>query len=527
MPETLKIATRGSELALWQTDFVSKELKDCQVPSSKVILTTKGDTDHRPFQAMGGDGFFTKELERSMLMGDSDIAVHSAKDLPSMVHDELPWMAVGSREESGDILISKKPVTAEMALKIGSSSPRRQAQISGLFPMAQVVPLRGNVPTRIQKVASGEVDAIVLAKAGVKRLGLLQKLPSMGLVSVDLPFVGAPCQGIVGLQYVRTFKDKIELIQNSDLTRIAHAEKQILAFLGGGCHLPLGAQLRYADDNYRLQVFFQEGNSAFEGTFSEPGLGLALRRFMHAFIEPKGTQRVWLAQPLQHCLRPARLLAACGKVPVIWPLLEVAPSWNASDILRTVKDRESFGAVSFSSQFAVQIFMNEFGALFDVPAWLQKRVVLAVGDATAKKLQSYGVQDIHTGAKAHGRSLAEKIESLRIRGRILIPGQRMSMVTKHLRNVSGQIQPLGLYKVKPSHSVLTMTTPLAQPGDQIVLTSPSAAREFVLWCQRQPELKILKVWAFGPSTSKELSFLGVAHKTAPISGSWEELAKVL
>lgn len=537
MHKILQLATRGSELALWQTKLIQEKLKSSGRESELNILTTKGDVDQRPFQNLSGDGFFTKELERSMLLGRSDMAVHSAKDLPSMIHEDLPWVSIGSREESGDVLIARIESgirsfeSAESVMtngfKIGSSSPRRLYQIKNQWPHVEVVSLRGNVPTRVKKVVTGEMDAVVLAKAGLKRLGILNGLNGMGLVAIDLPFVAAPCQGIIGLQHIKELTSEVAKISDPLLTSVAKAEKQILAFLGGGCHLPLGAQFEATGSGFTLNVFFQEKSGTFEGRFEGSTLPLALRKFFHAFVEPRGTSRVWLSQPLQHSLKPARLLSAAGKVPVIWPLLEVVPCWNAKDVQFVEQNKDTFGAVSFSSQFAVQLFLNEVGSIFDVVPWLNQKDVFAVGASTAKKLEAVGVKNVLMGSKAHGRSLADKIQSKKVKGKLLIPGQKTSTVTKHLRDMTGQIHPLPLYRVRPSQSELTQSPPIVQNGDQIVITSPSAAREFVLWCQKRTELKKLQVWAFGPSTSKELTFLGVPHKTTPESGSWEALISVL
>jgi uroporphyrinogen-III synthase len=390
-----------------------------------------------------------------------------------------------------------------------------------------VLQLRGNVPTRIKKVVTGEFDAVVLAKAGVKRLGLLNSMSQLGLVAIDLPFVAAPCQGIIGLQHLKAAQEAAATIENKQLTAIAKAEKLILAFLGGGCQLPLGAQISTRENQFSLKVFFEENGKIFEGEFTSATIDQTLRSFFDSYLCVKPSPRVWLSQPLQHALKPARLLVAKGRAPVIWPLLEVSPCWNPKDIQNVDENKNTFGAVSFSSQFAVQLFMSEVGAVFDVVPWLKQRAVFGVGAATVAKLSSYGVTPVMSGAKAHGKALADRIQSTKIKGKLLIPGQKTSTLTKHLRDISGQVYPLPLYKVRPGQSVLTMSPPEVRAGDQIVITSPSAAREFVIWCRKRTTLKDLKVWAFGPSTSKELTFFGIHHKTTPESGSWEALIAAL
>lgn len=527
---TLKVGTRGSDLALFQTRFVMKELEKHGVHAKEEIIKTRGDQDHRPFTQLSGDGYFTKELERSLHEKTIHFAVHSSKDLPSLTHQDLPWKAVGEREDSHDVLITRpdavlsdEPLRLKAGIRIGTSSPRRRHQLMATQPQVTIEELRGNVPTRVGKVESKDLDGVVLAKAGVKRLGLLENLESRGLIAIDLDWVASPCQGIIAAQAHTEKIEPLNAIANHKLNDIAKAEKSILALLGGGCHLPLGAQIEFIENEYRLSVFLGEESSSFQGSFAAKTCGEVLRKFIKHFVAAESGPRVWLTQPIQHALKPALILAKKGIQPVVWPLLEIAPSWSVEKLQSFSKIRNQYGAISFSSQFAAQFFFTELSLYFDVLDWLSSRAVFAVGPSTERTLREYGVKDVITPKEANSKSLARTIESTNFRGQLLVPGQAGSFLKKNLR-AHGSMG-LELYKVRSSQSALTLDIPEISEKDSLVLTSPSAAREFVLWCKRYSALKRLQVWAFGPSTSKELTFLGVAHKTNPVSGSWEALSQ--
>ena len=549
----LKIGTRGSDLALFQTRSVAKALSAHGLEAAEEVITTRGDKDYRPFQQITGDGFFTKELERAMLEGRIEMAVHSAKDLPSMVHADLPWRAFSAREETADILIARKgvvlhraPLDIKAGSKIGTSSPRRIAQLRLDAPNIEVLNLRGNVPTRINKVADGTLDGAVLAKAGVKRLGLLEGLAARGLEAIELDWVTAPCQGVIAVQTHREHLSALSKIDNSELDVIAKTEKSLLALLGGGCHLALGAHIEPTSGGYRLRSFFADEKSAFSETVVAKRIGDLVREYVAAFVgadlAPASTatthDRVWLTQPLQNVLKPAKRLAQHQLTPVVWPLTEVAPTWKTKDLASVAERRATFGAVAFSSQFAVQIFLTELQIHWstganekdNVSAWLNSKKVFAVGPATRRRLEEFGVRNVITSPEsegAHAEALVKEISRHPFAGGLLLPGQSGAVLRESVSGLSSPVETLDLYKVLPSTHRATSDVPEVLSNDVIVLTSPSAAREFVLWCERNPALKRLGVWAFGPSTSRELTQLKIPHQVNPVSGSWDDLIDTL
>ncbi len=259
-----KIGTRGSDLALWQANFVQEELKAYGVDTEIEIIQTQGDRiSELSFDKMEGKGFFTKEIEHALLENRIDIAVHSHKDLETKEHEELVISAVSSRANPSEILIINQSAWDKNAVwelrpgsTIGTSSARRKSQILSLRPDLNLENLRGNVPTRIQKLRDGFYDAIVLAYAGVSRLNL--DLSSFQTVLLDPEeFVPAPAQGVLAIQ---TRKEDyplnriLEKLNNKEVQKQIHIERSILKNMDGGCQLPLGV---YNDGEY-IHVSFSE-----------------------------------------------------------------------------------------------------------------------------------------------------------------------------------------------------------------------------------------------------------------------------
>ncbi len=180
----IRIGTRGSKLALWQANWVSDQLKQLGFDNELVIISTTGDVSSRPLSEVGGQGLFTKEIQRELLDRRVDVAVHSLKDLPTMPVSGLHLAAVPERESTEDCLISAKQIRFEdlpAGSRIGTGSSRRQAQLRAWRPDLSIVEIRGNVDSRLKKLDDGLYDAIVLAAAGLSRLGLshviTQRLP--------------------------------------------------------------------------------------------------------------------------------------------------------------------------------------------------------------------------------------------------------------------------------------------------------------------------------------------------------------
>ena len=251
MSRKIIIGSRGSDLALWQANQVKKQLEGLGNEVEIKVIKTQGDRiQHLSFDKLEGKGFFTKELEEALLNEDVDLAVHSHKDLPTENPDGLVISAVSDREDSADILLIRKECTdsnEKWNLKngaiIGTGSARRKAQLSHYLKDIELKDLRGNVPTRINKLREGQYDAIMLAAAGVKRLEL--DVSDLHIERLDpKEFVPAPAQGVLGLQTRLNDTELAKILSNlndEDVARRISVERRILNLFGGGCQMPLGA----------------------------------------------------------------------------------------------------------------------------------------------------------------------------------------------------------------------------------------------------------------------------------------------
>jgi hydroxymethylbilane synthase len=242
------IATRGSQLALWQAEHTKARLEAVQ-PGIEVVfevIKTQGDKIlDVPLAKVGGKGLFVKEIEQALVDERADIAVHSMKDVPAELAPGLALAAVSTREVPWDALCARAPVTVETlpkGAKVGTSSMRRQCQLLAVRPDLQIAMLRGNVPTRIKKLDDGEFDAIILAAAGLTRLGMGDRITQLLPLELSIP---ACAQGVLGLETRAQDFLTAELIRRAmhdaaEERRVA-AERSFLLRMGGSCQTPLAA----------------------------------------------------------------------------------------------------------------------------------------------------------------------------------------------------------------------------------------------------------------------------------------------
>jgi hydroxymethylbilane synthase len=247
----LRLGTRGSALARWQAQWVADELMRRGVEIELVLITTQGDVSQRdPIASVGGIGVFTKELQRALVDARIDLAVHSLKDLPTESVPGLALSAVCEREIASDVLVSRRGTLAELpsGAVVGTGSLRRQSQLLHARSDLSVRNIRGNVDTRLARLAAGEYDAIVLAYAGLKRLGFEDRITQVFDRAILMPAVG---QGALGIetraddQVTRTLLDPLD---HRPTHRAVVAERSLLAALGGGCLAPIGAWAHEGDD---------------------------------------------------------------------------------------------------------------------------------------------------------------------------------------------------------------------------------------------------------------------------------------
>ena len=265
----VRVGTRGSRLALYQADEVAARLRSLGFSVERVVIRTRGDRNQRvPLFGMGEKGVFVKELERALQKGEIDLAVHSAKDVPTELDDDFELVAALPRGPVWDVLVSPYSSLDDLptGARVGTSSIRRAAMIRRKRPDLACIPIRGNVDTRLKKVHRGDVDALILAQAGLERLGFVQWNPDGHTGRVTVPdtgvtlkaqilrlpdFVPAAAQGIIVVETRRDhpLREAFMAMDDAITSGSLAIERRIILGLGGGCHAPVGVYSRSAGEN--------------------------------------------------------------------------------------------------------------------------------------------------------------------------------------------------------------------------------------------------------------------------------------
>ena len=252
------IGTRGSQLSLTQTNWVISEIKKKSPQTELEIITikTQGDTDARPLFTINQKGIFEKEIDRAVAEKKVDFAVHSLKDVPADLPEDLVLACVPKREEANDVFIANDGSTLDTIKKgalIGTSSLRRAVQITRVIPDVIVKPIRGNIETRIRKVHDGEFDGVVLAQAGISRLGLDVKFQKLSMDTFP-PSPGQGALGIVARKDNVTLIELLQKIEDPETRNAVEAERSLSMFVDSGCRFPVGAFAHKDNDRLKLKV---------------------------------------------------------------------------------------------------------------------------------------------------------------------------------------------------------------------------------------------------------------------------------
>jgi hydroxymethylbilane synthase len=275
---SIRIGTRGSPLALWQANFIAEQLR-ASAPGRQVelvIIQTQGDQiQNKPLAQIGGDGLFTKAIQDALLAGKADVAVHSLKDLPTAPIDGLTLAAVPQRASTRDAFISKKHKRFDdlpHGATVATGSMRRKAQILNRRPDLDLVDIRGNVETRLRKLDELQLDGLILAEAGLQRLGLGQVVTELLDQEWMLPAVG---QGALGLECRaenRELRNLLARLDDAASSQATAAERALLLSLGGGCQVPLGAHGVVANGvlNLRAAILSADGSTRTAGEVAGP-----------------------------------------------------------------------------------------------------------------------------------------------------------------------------------------------------------------------------------------------------------------
>jgi hydroxymethylbilane synthase len=537
----MKIGTRGSDLALWQARHVRALLQQvCGIDAELVIIHTSGDKDlETPFVGMTGKGFFTKEIEDALLSGQIDLAVHSLKDLQTVMPDGLMLGAVPERADRRDILLIRKeayasdrPLRIKTGAKVGTSSARRVAQLRFLRPDLMLEPLRGNVPTRVRKLREGQYDAILAASAGLDRLELALDDFHVYRLSESL-LIPAPAQGALGLQ-IREHDDvtkaAVAKLDSKELRGIVYLEREVLRRLEGGCQLALGTAAEKTDHGYRLATFLGNDSTEIPKRVVINGVNtedMILSAVAYVKGEPQtvadGHPSIWITREPERAGAFRDALDRRFEVTAV-PVFTAIEAGDPDQLKRAFQDLASYDWVMFTSQVTVREFHHLLG-MYGV-TWPVKTRCAAVGKKTARAMGELGWRVDFVGDVADAVSLAEQfaLENQGGIGKVLFPcGQAAGNdLEAGLAKSVVEMERLVCYDMIAHPQLASVIRGLPDP-DAIVFTSPQAAR-FLL--KERPLSKDTLAVSIGPATSEALLSLGCPMVYEALDRSLEGTAEV-
>jgi hydroxymethylbilane synthase len=518
----VRIGTRGSALALAQADIVSRALQATGAATEAVAITTAGD--RRAPDTAWGEGAFVRAIEEALLDGRVDVAVHSAKDVPT---DEHPMLRIGAylpRESALDALVLRAGALGTLddlppGTVVGTDSPRRRGFLLARRPDLDVRPLHGNVDTRLRRLDDGEVDALVLAVAGLARLGRADRISQLLPAEVVPP---APGQGAIAAQTRaddRATLAALSAIDDAPTRTAVEAERAYLEATGGGCRAPVGALATVVDDKLLMLAGFATLDGRVVGlehgaapVAEGAGLGRQLaERIVERRSRLPGAPRVLVTRPETEARRLAARLAELGLAPVVVPAIEIdviTPNQALDAAMGALAEYDWAVATSPNAARAV-------AAAAPDPAVLGRVRWAAVGRTTARALAAAGVTDAWLPADSNAAALAA--------GLPVEAGQRVlwlrgSLADEELVDTlverGATVTPLTVYRTveAPEASRAKLGAALAEaPIEAVVLASPSAVRG-VLELAGPEANRILGLPAVcvGPSTARAAREAGFA-----------------
>lgn len=539
----MRIGTRGSELALWQARRVRALLREVAgVEAELVVIKTAGDHDlHTPLGEMTGKRFFTKEIEDALLAGEIDVAVHSLKDLQTVMPKGLMLGAVPERADRRDILLTRReafttghPLRLWAGAKVGTSSARRVAQLRFLRPDLVLEPLRGNVPTRVRKLREGQYDAILVAAAGLDRL----ELPVDDFHVYRLPealVVPAPGQGALGLQ-IRENDDAarhvVAKLDSAQQRASVNLEREVLRHLEGGCQLALGTAADITANGYRLALFLGdlEGQRprriVVSGTAQQAVVDAAVA---FAKCAPRNSTvqplMIWITREAESASDFASELDTNRFVVEAIPVASATVAGDPEHQKRTMENLHVYDWVMFTSQSSVREFkrlMDAYGV-----AWDARTQRAAVGKKTAGAMAKLEWSADFVGDVADAGSLAQQFISEQAGpvGKVLFPCGRLagSELEAGLATLTAHFERLVCYDMIPHPQLKSAVRDASEPG-AIVFTSQQAAR---LLLAERPALKNTMAVSIGPATSEVLLSLGCTLVYEALDRSLEGTAEVI
>ncbi len=543
------IGSRGSDLALTQTNHIADRLRALSPDLEVVveIISTKGDrvTDV-PLAQVGGKGVFTKELEVALLDGSIDLAVHSLKDLPTELPGGLALGAVPEREDPTDALISASGLCLmdlPQGAKVGTSSTRRQVQLRACRPDLQLLDLRGNVPTRLEKLHREGLDAIILASAGLKRLGLDAHITERIQPIHMLSAVGQGALGIEIREGDPVLTPLMAQLHHRETAAATTAERTLLDALGGGCQVPLGALATVDGETLSIQACAcsPDGTKVVRatetGSIEAPeALGRKIaERLMaggaSAFIQQVGLDALKAKQPLvgktivvTRAANQASVLsselAALGAHVVDFPTIAVNPV--TPDV--PIEGEGAYDWLIFTSANGVNHFVNVLNQAGRSLAEFRAAAFCAIGPATAAALREHQIPVTLTPQHYVAESILAGLQTLEndLSGkRFLMPRGNLArpILPAALRDVGAEVVECVVYEtVMPEIAPEAIDTMLATAPDMVTFTSSSTVRNFVS-ALSDVQLNTLKgqtrFASIGPITTETAQGLGLEIAIEP------------
>lgn len=513
MNRKLIIGTRGSQLALWQANFVKDKLEQIGVEAELKIIKTQGDIiQHLRLDKLEGKGFFTKELEEELLTAKIDLAVHSHKDLPTINPPGLIIAAVSEREDPSEVIIIHKDcvdLTKRLSLKhnasVGTSSNRRKAQLLSVRPDLEFSDLRGNLQTRIQKLRDEQYDAIVLAKAGVSRIEMdLSDFHIEEIAPVEI--IPAPAQGVLAIQIRETDSELFDTLQKLNCQEVAETiavERKVLNLFEAGCHAPLGSYCRKRNDIFESWTSIAQDNEDFPDRVylqAQSTEGMAEKIFQKYKKGRKLPSSVFISRQVDENSYLAKWLNKHNIAIDGRSLIKIYPTINTLD--------------SFILKRADWIFFNSKNAIehfFKLDPYILKKTKIAVlGRGSESTLRKFGRVADFSGDDLgiSTEDIAKEFAKVADGKTVFIPRAKDSLMSiQKALTENTQVIDMPIYETVLEEQVDKTN------AEVLIFTSPSNVRAYFQENLVDPDQKIICI---GYSTAKAIEDLGLSY-TLPFS----------
>ena len=536
MSRTLRIGTRGSDLALVQARWVAARLAEHGVTSEIVIIRTEGDD--RPVDTAWGEGAFVGRIVAALLDGSVDLAVHSAKDVPTTEPDRLVIAAYPPREDPRDALVCRiRGTTLEtlpVGARVGTDSPRRVAFLKAIRPDLDLHPLHGNVDTRLAKLDRGDSDALVLAVAGLTRLDRAERIDDV-LPATVIP--SAPGQGSLALQVRAEDAEAIAavgLLDDTDTRVAVEAERALLAGTGGGCRSPIGALGTVRDGRLEVlagaeRTWTPVGDPAItvspvawvRGDAAPADRAHLSTRLARRIVALRARPRALVARPVGQAEAMIVALEAAGVESVHVPAIEIHAAVPGGAFDTAVARVNAGDIVVVTSANAARAMLRAATRMDVAPALLSWA---AVGEATAAVLADAGLEGVFIPSGPNAASLARELP-VRPHDRVLVPHADIAdrALAETLRSRGAIVTDVIAYETAeaPETSRRLLAAAIDDgPLDVLVLTSGSTARGLLALASGDARRRLLAtpVITGGPATfavARDLGFATVLQAPSP------------